>query len=704
MALNERLALLVSLDASGAIRGLNDVGKAADRNLGRTDSKLDQTAQRFQKAGVGMLATAGLLGAGLFKAGQSAADLEQAVGGTEAVFKDTSGVIDAFAKDAAQSFGLSERAAREATTSIGGQLKGLGFDVDEAAEKSIELTGVAADLAATYGGTTAEAVQALGAAFRGEADPAERFNLFLNQNRVNAEAVALGLAETTSQVDANAKAQATLSLITKQSADAQGQFARETDSASGSMAIANAEFENAKAALGQSVAPIIGDIATKLGGLAEGFSKANEASGGLVSKLATFGTLGLGAAGGVSFLVGKIIQMRENLSTLTVPLRNTEGGLSRLGKAAAALGFVGAAAGVVQFARATREVRVDIEDLTNALNETSDAGKAQTAAMIVNYEIFDQLDEVVEQAADSNVLLAERLVDQAEAAGISADSIANLRQIIEDKRNADVQGTKDARAYAEQTAAAIGPTDELAGATDGLTGSLGEAEEAYGGLVDAVLGFADSDLALRNSIDKTDDALLELAAAQKTADDAGGKNAEANEDLEDALRNAEGAMYDQATAAVTAAEKAAELGGRTLTASDKQKILRDELAKLAAGLAPGSALRNYIDQSIVRLDILATDRQANIDILIREQRIALTTKRDGERAAGGPVSSGRTYLVGERGPELFTAGASGYVTPNSALGGATTTPAGDIVIQIGDEVIARVVANASAVAARRGVG
>jgi len=42
------------------------------------------------------------------------------------------------------------------------------------------------------------------------------------------------------------------------------------------------------------------------------------------------------------------------------------------------------------------------------------------------------------------------------------------------------------------------------------------------------------------------------------------------------------------------------------------------------------------------------------------------------RAAGGPVSAGGTYLVGERGPELLTMGArSGYVTPNGAMGGNT---------------------------------
>jgi hypothetical protein len=44
----------------------------------------------------------------------------------------------------------------------------------------------------------------------------------------------------------------------------------------------------------------------------------------------------------------------------------------------------------------------------------------------------------------------------------------------------------------------------------------------------------------------------------------------------------------------------------------------------------------------------------------------------GFRAAGGPVSRGGSYIVGERGPELFTPGASGSITPNNAMGGGNT--------------------------------
>jgi len=42
------------------------------------------------------------------------------------------------------------------------------------------------------------------------------------------------------------------------------------------------------------------------------------------------------------------------------------------------------------------------------------------------------------------------------------------------------------------------------------------------------------------------------------------------------------------------------------------------------------------------------------------------------KANGGPVKAGGSYIVGERGPELFTPGSSGNITPNHQLGGSTS--------------------------------
>ena len=49
------------------------------------------------------------------------------------------------------------------------------------------------------------------------------------------------------------------------------------------------------------------------------------------------------------------------------------------------------------------------------------------------------------------------------------------------------------------------------------------------------------------------------------------------------------------------------------------------------------------------------------------------------RATGGPVIAGQPYIVGERGPELFTPGASGNITPNNQLGAALGSGGGTTV-------------------------
>jgi tetrahydromethanopterin S-methyltransferase subunit B len=64
---------------------------------------------------------------------------------------------------------------------------------------------------------------------------------------------------------------------------------------------------------------------------------------------------------------------------------------------------------------------------------------------------------------------------------------------------------------------------------------------------------------------------------------------------------------------------------------------------------------------------------------IDSKAVSSVGKALGFRAAGGPVTSGSPYIVGERGPELFVPNRSGTIIPNSGLAGA---PAGGINIFI----------------------
>jgi hypothetical protein len=58
----------------------------------------------------------------------------------------------------------------------------------------------------------------------------------------------------------------------------------------------------------------------------------------------------------------------------------------------------------------------------------------------------------------------------------------------------------------------------------------------------------------------------------------------------------------------------------------------------------------------------------------------------GFRADGGSVSSGRSYLVGERGPELFVPGAQGNIVPNNAMGGVNVGTINISVENTGDQL------------------
>ena len=74
------------------------------------------------------------------------------------------------------------------------------------------------------------------------------------------------------------------------------------------------------------------------------------------------------------------------------------------------------------------------------------------------------------------------------------------------------------------------------------------------------------------------------------------------------------------------------------------------------------------------------------------------------RAAGGPVTAGQSYVVGESGPELYTPGATGFITPNRVSGGGATSITINVTQPFGTpEAIARAVADAQ-VALMRGQG
>lgn len=297
---------------------------------------------------------------------EAASSLEQSTGAVEAVFKKQAGGIRAAGEAAADGLGLSKNAYQELASVLGAGLKNKGLE--DYADKTKELIGIGADLAAQYGGSTSDAVGALASLMRGERDPIERYGVTMNEAMVAAEAFALGLAKpvknqdaitaaqnkaivaqrkynaavkehgpasdqaltaeaqlagansrlakvmegTTPKLTDQQKAQASLSLLTKQTADAQGAFARETDTVAGSQQRMAAKVENLQASLGQKLMPVQKTVLElmhskflpALEGLIGGFSSGVSWVQKNGSALKTWGTvLGVVAAGIAALVV-----------------------------------------------------------------------------------------------------------------------------------------------------------------------------------------------------------------------------------------------------------------------------------------------------------------------------------------------------------------------------------------------------------------
>jgi len=96
------------------------------------------------------------------------------------------------------------------------------------------------------------------------------------------------------------------------------------------------------------------------------------------------------------------------------------------------------------------------------------------------------------------------------------------------------------------------------------------------------------------------------------------------------------------------------------------KRLSDNLNPLQAKLSGISSIANNLFKTVVKsaTNSFMSDLSGSKSDLVGS---VFGKFLGGARATGGNVSQGTPYIVGERGPELFTPSASGYIAPNNAV-------------------------------------
>lgn len=259
MAKTAILSVRILGDAKGAVDAMGGVERKAG-GLGGVMKGLGSAA-----LGAATVAGGALIGLGVTGV-KAAGDLEQSMGAVDAVFKGSADQVHAFADDAATNLGLTGNEYRELATLMGTQLKNGGTSMDELAGKTDELMTAGADMASMFGGTTADAVGAISSALKGERDPIEAYGVSLKQASIDAKAAEMGFSKVGGALTDEAQQAATLALIMEQTADAHGNFGRETGTMAGQMQILTAQWGNFTAQIGMLLLPILTTLLTFLTG------------------------------------------------------------------------------------------------------------------------------------------------------------------------------------------------------------------------------------------------------------------------------------------------------------------------------------------------------------------------------------------------------------------------------------------------------
>lgn len=171
--------------------------------------------------------------------------------------------MEAWGEAAARNFGASKQEAISAANVIATLGKSAGLTGQELIGFSQEMVQLGGDLASMFGGTTQDAITAVGAALRGESEPIRRYGVLLDDATLRQKAFEMGLISTTKNaLTPQQRVLAAQASILEQTTDAQGNFADTSEGMANTQRELRAELENVSIEIGEKLIPVMLALAT----------------------------------------------------------------------------------------------------------------------------------------------------------------------------------------------------------------------------------------------------------------------------------------------------------------------------------------------------------------------------------------------------------------------------------------------------------
>lgn len=258
---------------------LSEVNRDVKRTASESSSAAAKVGRAWQKAAsvFNNDLVAGLSAASLLMFGKKAVNtfsqVEDASSALSATFGANGDALIKWAKQSGDALNLSQTEALSAAQTFAIFAESAGLGGQQMQTFTTDLTARAADLASYFGGSTADAVTALGSALRGEAEPARRYGILLDDMTLKAEAMAQGIYNGNGPLTQQQKILAAQTIIMKQSARAAGDVERTQDSMANQIKDSQQQMADFQATAGETIAVGLRPMLKLVNGAAKGFSQ-----------------------------------------------------------------------------------------------------------------------------------------------------------------------------------------------------------------------------------------------------------------------------------------------------------------------------------------------------------------------------------------------------------------------------------------------
>ena len=194
----------------------------------------------------------------------SAGELEQQIGGTEAVFGEFSKIVQNDASLAFDKMGVSANDYMQYINKMGALMKGSGIETQEAMKLSSEAMQRAADVASIMGISVDDAMTAIAGAAKGNFTMMDNLGVAMNATSLSAYALEKGIGKAYNQMEQGEKIQLAMQMFMEKSSYAAGNYAKENETLVGSLTTLKASFSNLLSGAGT-----IDDFIASLGNFAQ---------------------------------------------------------------------------------------------------------------------------------------------------------------------------------------------------------------------------------------------------------------------------------------------------------------------------------------------------------------------------------------------------------------------------------------------------